>query len=40
VNVITNDGRCIVGLLRGYDQTNNLVLESCHERVYSTTVRF
>lgn len=23
------------GLLRGYDQTNNLVLEDCHERVYS-----
>ena len=24
------------GLLRGYDQTNNLVLEGCHERVFST----
>ena len=23
-------------MLRGYDQTNNLVLEDCHERVYST----
>ena len=27
------------GLLRGYDQTNNLVIEDCHERVFSATVR-
>ena len=25
------------GTLKGYDQTNNLVLENCHERVYSTS---
>eukprot|EP00803_Ostreobium_quekettii_P009065 evm.model.scf_1135.3 EVM.evm.TU.scf_1135.3 scf_1135:28253-28551(-) len=24
------------GTLRGYDQTTNLILEDCHERVYST----
>lgn len=36
ISVITNDGRNLVGLLRGYDQTNNLVIEDCHERVYST----
>uniref|UniRef100_A0A7R9VU33 U6 snRNA-associated Sm-like protein LSm8 n=1 Tax=Chlamydomonas euryale TaxID=1486919 RepID=A0A7R9VU33_9CHLO len=36
VCVITNDGRNLVGMLRGYDQTNNIVLEECHERVYST----
>lgn len=36
ISVITNDGRNLVGLLRGYDQTNNLVIEECHERVYST----
>ena len=35
VNVITNDGRNIVGILKGFDQTINLILESCHERVYS-----
>jgi U6 snRNA-associated Sm-like protein LSm8 len=35
VNVITSDGRCIVGVLRGFDTTNNLVLEDCHERVFS-----
>lgn len=26
------------GMLRGYDQTNNLVMEDCHERVYSAKV--
>uniref|UniRef100_A0A061R996 U6 snRNA-associated Sm-like protein LSm8 n=1 Tax=Tetraselmis sp. GSL018 TaxID=582737 RepID=A0A061R996_9CHLO len=36
MSVITNDGRNIIGILRGYDQTNNLVLDECHERVYST----
>jgi U6 snRNA-associated Sm-like protein LSm8 len=35
VNVITNDGRNIVGVLRGFDQTLNLVLNESHERVYS-----
>jgi U6 snRNA-associated Sm-like protein LSm8 len=36
VTVITNDGRCLVGVLRGFDQAINVVLEDCHERVYST----
>ncbi|KAG1656473.1 hypothetical protein FOA52_005632 [Chlamydomonas sp. UWO 241] len=36
ISVITNDGRNLVGMLRGYDQTNNLVIEDCHERVFST----
>ena len=39
VNVLTNDGRCIVGILRGCDQTNNLVLEDCHERMFSPQAR-
>jgi hypothetical protein len=39
VSIITNDGRNIVGILRGFDVTTNLILESCHERVYSTTAR-
>lgn len=26
------------GLLRGYDQSSNIVLDDCHERVYSTRV--
>ena len=39
VSVITNDGRNIVGILRGFDVTNNLILEDCHERVYSSKAR-
>lgn len=31
--------KILQGLLRGYDQTNNLVIEDCHERVFSATVR-
>ena len=59
MSVITNDGRQIVGVLRGYDQVRrgsrvwhliacskvhppwqvtNVILEDCHERVYSTKV--
>lgn len=37
ISVITCDGRNIVGFLRGFDQTCNLILEDCHERIYSTT---
>lgn len=36
ISVITADGRNIVGTLRGYDQSTNLILDKCHERVYST----
>ncbi len=35
IAVVTNDGRNIVGVLRGYDQATNLILDECHERVYS-----
>ncbi|CAM9567526.1 unnamed protein product, partial [Heterosigma akashiwo] len=35
VSVITNDGRNIVGLLKGYDQATNVILGACHERVFS-----
>ena len=35
ISVITNDGRNIIGILRGFDQTTNLILEDCFERVYS-----
>ena len=35
VTVLTNDGRHLVGTLRGYDQATNVILEECHERVYS-----
>ncbi|CAB3409557.1 unnamed protein product [Caenorhabditis bovis] len=35
--VLTGDGRCIIGLLKGFDQLVNLVLEDAHERIYSET---
>lgn len=35
ISVITNDGRNLVGNLRGFDQTTNLILDECHERVFS-----
>lgn len=34
---ITSDGRVIVGTLRGFDQTINIILEDAVERVYATT---
>ncbi|RUP43744.1 hypothetical protein BC936DRAFT_136792 [Jimgerdemannia flammicorona] len=37
VSVITADGRFIVGTLKGFDQTTNIILEKCHERVFSQT---
>lgn len=35
VEVITADGRVIVGTLRGFDQTINLILEESQERVFN-----
>mmetsp|Transcript_27629 Transcript_27629/g.61709 ORF Transcript_27629/g.61709 Transcript_27629/m.61709 type:complete len:99 (+) Transcript_27629:199-495(+) len=35
VTIITCDGRNLVGNLRGFDQTTNLILDECHERVFS-----
>ncbi|CAB4031684.1 U6 snRNA-associated Sm LSm8 [Paramuricea clavata] len=37
VAVVTQDGRMIVGLLKGFDQTINLILDESHERVFSST---
>jgi len=37
VTVFTCEGRIIVGTMKGFDQTINLILEDSHERVYSTT---
>ena len=36
VTVVTNDGRNIVGELRGFDKSVNIILERSHERVFST----
>lgn len=35
VLVITADGRNIVGTLKGFDQTTNVILDQSHERVFS-----
>jgi U6 snRNA-associated Sm-like protein LSm8 len=35
VGVVTNDGRLIVGRLRGFDQVCNVVLDGCVERVFA-----
>ena len=35
VHIVTNDGRNILGLLKGFDQLTNCVLDDCHERVFS-----
>mmetsp|Transcript_28388 Transcript_28388/g.70290 ORF Transcript_28388/g.70290 Transcript_28388/m.70290 type:complete len:100 (+) Transcript_28388:24-323(+) len=35
VSIITNDGRTIVGTLKGLDQKLNVILEECHERIFS-----
>lgn len=35
VNVVTCDGRVIVGILQTFDQTMNLVLSHTHERYFS-----
>lgn len=37
ISVITGDGRNIIGHMKGFDQTINVVLEDSHERVYSET---
>ncbi|ESO01569.1 hypothetical protein HELRODRAFT_100431 [Helobdella robusta] len=37
VSIITSDGRVIVGMLKGYDQLINLILDDSYERVYSST---
>lgn len=34
ISVVTNDGRVFVGVLKGFDQSTNVVLEECEERVY------
>ncbi|KAK9691616.1 hypothetical protein RND81_09G208100 [Saponaria officinalis] len=36
ISIITNDGRNIVGYLKGFDQATNIILDESHERVFST----
>ena len=37
VSIITCDGRNIVSTLKGLDQQTNVILQDCHERMYSQT---
>ena len=37
MSVVTNDGKIVVGVLKGFDQRTNVILEDCHERIYSLT---
>ncbi|KAJ2847296.1 U4/U6-U5 snRNP complex subunit lsm8 [Coemansia brasiliensis] len=30
-----NDGRLVVGTLRGLDQTTNIIMQGCQERIFS-----
>ena len=39
VSVVTNDGRHLIGTLKGFDQATNLILDGSHERIYSTTAQ-
>lgn len=36
VNVITADGKVLVGTLKGIDNGTNIILDDSHERVFST----
>uniref|UniRef100_A0A060T9G9 LSM2-LSM8 complex subunit LSM8 n=1 Tax=Blastobotrys adeninivorans TaxID=409370 RepID=A0A060T9G9_BLAAD len=33
VTVVTTDGRMFVGILKGYDQATNIILEKAEERI-------
>ncbi|EME31962.1 Sm-like protein LSM8 [Galdieria sulphuraria] len=38
VSVVTNDGRILIGILKGFDQSCNVILESTVERIFGTDV--
>eukprot|EP00695_Tsukubamonas_globosa_P001773 TRINITY_DN284_c0_g1_i1.p1 TRINITY_DN284_c0_g1~~TRINITY_DN284_c0_g1_i1.p1 ORF type:complete len:120 (-),score=50.91 TRINITY_DN284_c0_g1_i1:32-337(-) len=35
VSIVTNDGRHMIGNLRGFDQAVNVILDECFQRTYS-----
>lgn len=35
VSVISNEGRVYTGILKSFDQSMNLVMNNCYEKVYS-----
>ena len=36
ITILTTDGRLITGILKGYDQLQNLIVSKSYEKVYST----
>eukprot|EP00956_Cyclotella_meneghiniana_P016855 scaffold26996_cov49-Cyclotella_meneghiniana.AAC.2 len=36
ITILTTDGRLITGILKGYDQLQNLIISKSYEKVYST----
>jgi U6 snRNA-associated Sm-like protein LSm8 len=36
IQVITNEGRVFTGVLKSFDQTLNMVIKDCYEKVYSS----
>ncbi|KAL0482856.1 U6 snRNA-associated Sm-like protein LSm8 [Acrasis kona] len=34
VSVVTSDGRNMMGILQGFDQTSNIILTQCTQNVY------
>ncbi|KAI4839936.1 U6 snRNA-associated Sm-like protein LSm8 [Plasmodium brasilianum] len=36
--VITNDSRIFTGKLKGFDQTTNIILGNCYERIYKESL--
>lgn len=38
VSIVTNDGRILIGTLRGFDQSCNVILENTVERIFGTEV--
>jgi U6 snRNA-associated Sm-like protein LSm8 len=37
VNILTFDGRSMIGTLKGVDHANNIILGNAHERIFSET---
>jgi len=37
VIILSCDGRCFSGTLKGFDQLINLILDDTHERIFSTS---
>lgn len=36
ISIITNDGRTLIGRLRGLDQVCNIIVDQCVERVFAS----